>query len=168
MVTELVNHNLLGDEIGMRDHGQLWLSRCPTCGQQQGRSLRVDSCKYCGPFLDDGQEGRARGACRVIPRIKVNDVELVETSHRSCFSGRESGVCEDPRRSRVLESIGSFAGAIAGGHGHSHGTSRDDAEHDGNLIDVVATENADSIALLDAFLTQTTGDITNHSMSLVP
>ena len=124
---ELVDYNLLGDEIGMRDHGQLWLSRCSTCGQQQGRSFRVDSCEFCRLTLNDRRKGRARIVCKVILRIKVNDMGLVETNSRSCFSGRESRVCEDPRRSRVLKSIGSFAGVIDGGYGHSHGTSRDDA-----------------------------------------
>lgn len=39
----------------------------------------------------------ARTACRVVPRIKINDVGFVETSNRSYFSGREVGVREDPR-----------------------------------------------------------------------
>lgn len=34
---------------------------------------------------------------RLVYRIDLNDVGLVETSHRSYFSGREFGVCEDSR-----------------------------------------------------------------------
>ena len=126
MMPELVNHNLLSNKIGMRDDGQLGLSRCPTCGQQQGRSLWVNSCEFCRPTLDDGPKGHARIAWKVIFRIKVNDVGLVETSNRSCFSGREFRGCEDPRSSRVLENIGSLADVIVGGYGYSHSTSSDD------------------------------------------